>query len=312
MPSPCFRALFLVLRPLLLAAVPAFGHTVPDTAVEAVFSQDGTYALTVNLDPRAFLAANPATLPPVPASWYLGQTPEQAAATHQKAGEYIRRCVRLMFNGHAAPLPPFTFQAINGATNAPIDADAQEVHVLAVARGSVPPGASSFQIDYAKEATTALILLSSQSGQPAPRAQAVFAGEMSKEVLLSPGPSAPPPPPPPAQAAAPSGPGQGNASAPSPPPGLASGASRALAGGAGAGHRADARASLGAETAAQSRTAAQPAAAAESAAAAAGKKREHLWLALVSSAALICILVGWRLLVRYRHHHRWHRRPPPV
>lgn len=308
MPSPCFRALVLVLRPLLLAAVPAFGHTVPDTAVEAVFSQDGTYALTVNLDPRAFLAANPSTLPPVPASWYLGQTPEQAAATHQKAGEYIRRCVRLMFNGHAAPLPPFTFQAINGATNAPIDAEAQEVHVLAVARGSLPPGASSFQIDYAKEATTALILLSSQSGQPAPRAQAVFAGEMSKEVPLRPGPSAPPP----AQAAAPSGPGQGNASAPSPPPGLASGASRALAGGAGAGHRADARASQGAETAAQPRTAAQPAAAAESAAAAAGKKREHLWLALVSSAALICILVGWRLLVRYRHHHRWHRRPPPV
>ncbi|MGV3662481.1 MAG: hypothetical protein ACO1TE_20015 [Prosthecobacter sp.] len=238
---PNLRVLLLVASGVLMAFPgPLRAHVVPNTTVEADFSADGGYVLRINVDPRTFMAADPTTLPPVPASWYRDQTQEQVAATHQKAREYLGASLGLIFSGHKVPLPECLFQAIDGDDNTPLDAETQEVHLLATARGTVPNGASSFQIDFAKGANTSLILLSTQPGKAAPRAQVVFPGEVSPEVILRTETSAPP--------------------APNPAP-------------------------------------------------ASEDSMNHIWLILVGGGTLIALIIGWRLLIRYRHHHKFHRKP---
>lgn len=224
---------------LLALAGHAQGHVVPNMTVEADFSADGGYVLRINVDPRTFMAADPTALPPVPASWYREQTREQAAGTHQKAQEYLGASLGLIFSGHKVALPECVFEAINGADNTPINADTQEVHLLATARGTVPKGASTFKIDFAKSANTSLILLTTQPGKAAPRAMVVFPGEPSKEVILSTETSPPP------------------AQNPEPP----------------------------------------------------AESSDQIWLILVGGVTLVALVIGWRLLVRYRHHHKFHRKP---
>lgn len=179
-------------RTLLLATIWALlgacgllqAHVVPNMTVEATFEADGSYRMTLNLDPRTFMAADPTTLPPVPSAWYRDQTPSQIQATHEKAREYLVNCLNLLFGGQKTPLPECVFQAIDGSDNTPIKPETQEVHLLASTRGTVPNGATTFQVDYAKTANTPLILLSAVPGKPTQRAQAVFAGETSPAVAL--------------------------------------------------------------------------------------------------------------------------------
>lgn len=260
---------------LLATAGLVRAHTVPNLTVEAHFASDGAYSLVINIDPRTFMAADPTAFPPVPASWYLDQTREQTAATHQKAREYLGRCLGLTFSGSKTPLPECQFQAINGADNTPVDASTQEVHLLATARGRVPKNASVLQIDYAKEATTPLILLSSHEGRPAPRAQVAFPGE-GKQVRLLGGP------PPPAQ------------DRPVPPPLQTAGQEQPR---------------LEKPQAAKARPPARPQQAGTAAAPPQPAPQNRVWLVLVIAVTLICLIVGWRLLARYRHHHRFHAKP---
>ncbi len=227
----------------------AQAHVVPNTTMEADFSADGSYAVRINVDPRTFMAADPTTLPPVPASWYREQTPEEVAATHEKARAYLEACLRLVFSGDKAHLPKCEFQAINGDDNTPINAQSQEVHLLATGQGRVPEGASTFRLDFAKAANTSLILLTTQPGKAAPRAQVVFPGELSKEVVLRDAPPARPVP-----AVEPRLP-----SSSSPPP--------------------------------------------------AADSMNQVWLGLVAGIALIALIIGRLLLARYRHHHKFHRKP---
>uniref|UniRef100_UPI0037849C83 hypothetical protein n=1 Tax=Prosthecobacter sp. TaxID=1965333 RepID=UPI0037849C83 len=232
---------------MLALAMPgaAWAHVVPNMTVEADFAADGGYTLSINVDPRTFLAADPTTLPPVPGSWYREQTPEQLAATHEKAGEYLTRALGLLFGGQKTPLPNCAIQAIDGESNTPLTAETQEVHLLASAQGRVPAGAASFQIDFAKDANTTLILLPSHGGKAAPRPQVIFPGETSRAYPLETSTPAP------TTTTAP-------APAPQPPAPLFS-----------------------------------------------------LGLVITLSVVVMLLIVGWRLLNHYRHHHRAHRRPRP-
>lgn len=221
----------------------AGAHVVPNMTVEADFAAEGGYSLRINVDPRTFLAADPTTLPPVPGSWYREQTPEQLAATHEKAGEYLSRALGLLFGGQKMPFPNWAIQAIDGENNTPLTAETQEVHLLASAKGRVPAGAASFQIDFAKDANTTLILLPSHGGKAAPRPQVIFPGETSRAYPLE-------------------------TSTPAPT------------------------------------TAVAPAPASQQPA-----SLFSLGLVLTLSVAVLFLIVGWRLLRRYRHHHRAHHRP---
>lgn len=171
--------------PVFLALVGmAHAHVVPDMTIEAEFSSTGGYTLRINVDPRTFLAADPTSLPPVPASWYREQRPEQVAATHERTQRYLAGSLGLLFNEQKIPLPACQIRAMDGADNTPLKADTQEVHLLATASGQVPENAAIFQIDFAREANTSLILLQTLAGHAEPRPQVVFPGETSRPFQL--------------------------------------------------------------------------------------------------------------------------------
>lgn len=180
----CGRRLGAVFLVFLAAASIARAHVVPNMTIEAEFDSAGGYTLRINVDPRTFLAADPTSLPPVPSSWYLEQTPEQVAATHEKAQQYLTRSLGLLFDGKKASLPACKIQAMDGADNTPLTADTQEVHLLGTASGQLPAISATFQIDFAKEANTSLILLHSQAGKTELRPQVVFPGETSRPFQL--------------------------------------------------------------------------------------------------------------------------------
>ncbi len=178
------RVLGAAFLALLAVAGVAHAHVVPNMTVEAEFNSAGGYTLRINVDPRTFLAADPTSLPPVPASWYLEQTPEQAAATHEKAQQYLTSSLGVLFDGKKATLPACKVQAIDGADNTLLKADTQEVHLLATASSELPADAATFQIDFAKEANTSLILLHTQAGKTELRPQVIFPGETSRPFQL--------------------------------------------------------------------------------------------------------------------------------
>ena len=186
------------LAALLALIGAAEAHVVPNMTIEADFAADRTYTLKINVDPRTFLAADPTTLPPVPGSWYREQTPEQKATTHEKAREYLSSALGVLFGGQKSVLPDCEIQAIDGSDNNPLKADTQEVHMLATATGRIPEAAATFQIDFAKDANTTLILLHTQAGGAEPRPQVIFPGETSRAFpLKTTEPAAPPPASPP-------------------------------------------------------------------------------------------------------------------
>lgn len=172
-------------------------HVVPNMTVEAEFASSGGYTLRINVDPRTFLASDPTSLPPVPASWYLEQTPDQVAATHEKAQQYLASALGLLFDGKKTVLPACKIQAMDGADNTLLKAGTQEVHLLATASGQLPANSTTFQVDFAKDSNTSLILLHSMSGKTELRPQVIFPGETSRpfQLHLAAAPDSPPGPP---------------------------------------------------------------------------------------------------------------------
>ncbi|MEZ5384524.1 MAG: hypothetical protein R3F13_03305 [Prosthecobacter sp.] len=233
------RSLGLLL--LALAGV-AEAHVVPSMTVEAGFSEGGEYSLKINVDPRTFLAPDPTTLPPVPASWYREQSPEQIAATHERAQAYLAEALGLLFDGEKVPLPRCRIEAINGEDNTPLSEETRELHLLATVTGPIPDAAATtFQIDYSKTANTSLILLHSKAGKTDLRPQVLFPGEISRAFQLEVHEKKPVlPVAPPTQAASPV---------------------------------------------------------------------SRLFLVLSISVSCVLVIIGWRLLGYYRHHHRAHQKP---
>jgi len=212
-------------------------HNVPSMTIESRFTADGNFELTINFDPRAFLATDPRSLPPVTGAWFSDQSPEQAAATLEQAGDYLRQSVGLIFNGRPIPLPKLTLQPIDGADNTPLKPDTQELHLLAKCAQPIPEGATEFQVSFAKNAAIDLILLNALENAAERKPQVLFPGETSRTFAFR---STPPPPPPAAVEVSPK-----------------------------------------------------------------GSTTSTVLLVI----ALAAVFIGWRLLNKYRHFHRGHRKP---
>ena len=169
---------------LIALAGPLRSHNVPSMTIESRFTTGGNFDLTINFDPRAFLAADPRTLPPVSGKWFSDQSPDQAAATLEKASDYLRQSVGLIFNGRPIPLPEFTVQPIDGTDNTPLKPDTQELHLLAKCAAPIPEGATEFQVAFAKSAAIDLILLNALENAAERKPQVLFPGETSRPFVF--------------------------------------------------------------------------------------------------------------------------------
>lgn len=168
----------------LIIGSAAHAHQVPNMTVEASFAADGAYEVKVNLDPRVFLSDTPASLPPVPASWYLDQTEDQRRGTFRQASAYVGRTLRFLLGVTALKEPAIDWLAMDGATNVAVTADTAETHLLGTLRGTVPEGEGSFTLEYARDGQVSLILLTTTPGMTEPKVQVLFAGESSRPVAI--------------------------------------------------------------------------------------------------------------------------------
>jgi hypothetical protein len=164
----------------LFLAITAQAHQVPNMTIEVDFDAQGQFVMKVNIDPRVFLSDQPTLLPPVLASWYLEQSPEQVKATYEKAASYLKATLQPHFGTSAMPLPEATWQAMDGATNLPITAETTEVHLLATIKGSVPSGQRTFALGFGQAAQVSLILLLKNPSLAEPKVMVLFAGETSR------------------------------------------------------------------------------------------------------------------------------------
>jgi hypothetical protein len=179
-------------------------HNVPSMTIESRFTAGGDFSLTINFDPRAFLAADPRSLPPVDGAWFASQTADQAAASLEKGREYLRQSISLLFDGKLIPLPELTLQPIDGGDNTPLKPDTLELHLLAKCTAPVPDGSTTFELAFAKTAGIDLILLNALENAEERRPQVVFPGETSRPFVFRSAPPPPPPPPPAPQNSTPS------------------------------------------------------------------------------------------------------------
>lgn len=178
---------------LLMSSGSVQAHSIPSLTVEAIFNMDRSYLLRVNVDPRLFLSTKPTSLPPVEASWYRDQSPEQLKATEKAASDYLATALLPKFSSASAPLPTVTFQPMDGATNRPLGPDSKEVHLLAEAHGQSPASAGDFTLGVGKDAESSVILINSVDGKQERRPQVLFPGETSRPFPLPPAPAGPPP-----------------------------------------------------------------------------------------------------------------------
>jgi len=176
------RRLVMLSAACLLAPV-LRAHTVPTITVEAEFSAGREVTLRVNLDPRLFLSAQPASLPPVPAAWWLDQNDEERAKSLADAEAYIEKNIRLDAGG--SPLKArWKVVAIDSASAFPLGPNSAETHLLAEHRGPLPDAAGEFKVTLDERAAVGLILLNSFEGRPERHPQAIFPGESSRGFKL--------------------------------------------------------------------------------------------------------------------------------
>lgn len=171
--------LFVLFTAVCLLAPQAGAHTVPTITVEAEFSAAREITLRVNLDPRLFLSAQPTSLPPVPASWWLEQNPEAQTRSVSDALALLGRTVRFQI-GDTPLAGNWKVTAIDSASAFPLGPNSAETHLLAEHRGPLPDVPGDFTVALDSRAPVGLILLNSVEGKAERRPQAIFPGETSR------------------------------------------------------------------------------------------------------------------------------------
>lgn len=174
-------ALILLLWSMLASLAKA--HTIPTLVVETEFTAQRTATFKVNLDPRLFLADQPTTLPPVPASWWFDQDEKAQVESRTKAGNYINHTLAFkvgdtLINGAWKTSP------IDSASAFPLEAGSAEVHLLAEYTGPLPDSEGPFTLQVSQDCPVGLILVNSLEGLDQRKPQSLFAGETSAGFAL--------------------------------------------------------------------------------------------------------------------------------
>jgi hypothetical protein len=174
----------LLLLPAVCLLTPVLcAHTVPTITVEAEFSAGRKVALRVNLDPRLFLSDQPATLPPVPATWWFEQDEKARAGSLASAKTYIEKNIRFR-TGESPVEVRWQVVPVDSASAFPLGPNSGGGHLLAEHTGPLPGVAGDFKVTLDERAAVGLILLNSMEGKPERHPQAIFPGESSRGFKL--------------------------------------------------------------------------------------------------------------------------------
>lgn len=174
---PLSRCTLILLLSSVFAGL-AEAHTIPTLVVEAEFTAQRTATFKVNLDPRLFLADQPATLPPVPASWWFDQDEKSQTESRTKADSYINRILAFKV-GDTRIHGAWNISPIDSASAFPLGTDSAEVHLLAEFTGPLPNSEGPFALQVHQSCPVGLILVNSLEGQDQRKPQSLFAGETS-------------------------------------------------------------------------------------------------------------------------------------
>lgn len=157
-------------------------HQIPSLGLEVEIQAGGLQVLRLNIDPRLFLSQAPATLPPIEASWYREQNPEQIRKTHDDAAAYLQRTLKFLYGPDTATKLEWSFQPMDGGSNQPLGETSTEVHLLGEAHYKPPAASTSLTVGLAADSAAALTILTVIDGKPGRRPQVLFPGETGKPI----------------------------------------------------------------------------------------------------------------------------------
>lgn len=166
---------------LVFFTIQTRAHQIPSIQLELDLTSNGEHTLRLNIDPRLVISSAPSSVPPIGASWYREQTPEELKQTHQQTIDYIARTFHFDYSGRPVAFQ-WSIQPMDGATNEALTEESAEVHLLAVATRVPEAAESALKVSLAAHAQAALTIITLVDGSASNRAQVLFPGEISKSV----------------------------------------------------------------------------------------------------------------------------------
>lgn len=163
---------------LLLALVtPCLAHPLPEVPVRAVFAQDGSWTLQIELDPRCFepdpniaLSVTNADLALFPA-----ERKEQLKAT---ARDYFKRVIEIVLDPAKPMNPEFIFE-FTTHENVPLKAPEDIVVLTGTWKTKVPDGTTGYSIKALPAGELSVLYHNTALGKKVERYQILFPGEDS-------------------------------------------------------------------------------------------------------------------------------------
>ena len=172
-----------IFAPLLVAAVllgsaaALFAHPEPDIPVRSQFGKDGECLVTIELDPRCFVA-EPITQPYTVKRALDAMTPERKAELKKLAGDLIKNSIDFLFEPTGKVEPAFEID-FGGIAEAPLKVDEDPVMLICKWKTKTPAGATGWRLQATKAAKFAVVFRNYIEGVEQPRFSVLFPGEKS-------------------------------------------------------------------------------------------------------------------------------------
>ena len=175
-PSP-LRALFGATFCIAMLGGIARAHPEPDIPVRSQFMKDGSCTVTIELDPRCFVA-EPITTPYTVKRALDAMTPERKDELKKLARDLIKTSIEFLFEPTGKVEPDFAVE-FSGIADAPLKTDEDPVMLVCKWKTKTPAGATGWRLHTLKTAKFAVIFRNYIEGVEQPRFSVLFPGETS-------------------------------------------------------------------------------------------------------------------------------------
>lgn len=152
-------------------------HPEPDIPVRSQFGHDGSCLVTIELDPRCFVA-EPITQPYTVKRALDAMTPERKAELKKLAGDLIKNSIEFLFEPAGKVEPAFEIE-FGGIAEAPLKVEEDPVMLICKWKTKTPAGATGWRLQAMKAAKFAVVFRNYIEGVEQPRFSVLFPGEKS-------------------------------------------------------------------------------------------------------------------------------------